>query len=263
MHVIHYDEKRHPFWASAFADTFGGGKDAEGRLIMKVNEIGTSQEAIGAYCEHLRDKQRGLTIMEAIFSEAAQRSPQEGREALDHMSVIGALWDNPDFAAAADSILSNYVDITLYRTEIPKDRRLEEFITRNQPTARVVWEGIFDSRAKREALAVQLEMPIKRWGAFRRCETIDDLAHYLQMLRGRKDPLPPPHLVQRRDRASDRYERAVRGNRIGLMGWYWNSEEIDMATAQLRAVNQEIRDWLMNPPKSSFPKRTRASLSVA
>jgi len=244
IYEIHYDEKKHPFWSSAFSDAFGGGKDAEGRLIMDVNEIGTSQEAIGAYCEHMRDSCRGLLIMDAVFYDACRRSSKEGSEALDHMATIGRLWDNPEFAMAADSMLSDYIDATLYRTEISKDQRLEMFVTVDKLKARAAWEGIFDSSDKRQALAANLDMPAKRWGAFRRCETVDALVAYLQMLRRSKNNQELPSSLQERfEQATKQYESALRGSRVGQFGWYWDSEEIDMATSQLQTVNKEVREW--------------------
>lgn len=271
IYEIHYDEKKHPFWLSAFSDLFIGGKDAEGRVVMKVKEIGTSQEAIGAYCEHLRDPIQGRRVMEAVFYEAAQRSPQEGSEALDQMAMIGRLWDNPKFAEMADSMLSDYIDATLYRTELAKDKRLALFVSDDILKARVAWEGIFNTSEKRETLAVQLNMPNTRRSAFRRCETIQDLIKYVEMVRGRREnPMDrvPRHLIERRDRASDAYEAAIRGTRVGMFGWHWSSEEIDMATNKLRTVNKEIHDWLKTHPNQTSPdkkqiKRTRSSLCVA
>jgi hypothetical protein len=178
IYNVHYDEKRHPFWTSAFSGLFGGGKDDDGRLIMAVDDIGTSQEAIGAYCDHVRDP--GSKVVESVFYEAAIHG--RGSQILDHMVIIGRLWDNPKFADTADSMLSDYIDDTLYRKDINKDERLSLFVKKDILKARAVWEGIFNTGEKRLALAVQL-MPSKRFGAFRRCETVDQLVDYLDMLR--------------------------------------------------------------------------------
>ena len=268
IYGVHYDEKKHPFWASAFSSLFGG-KDEEGRVIMRVEEIGTSQEAIGAYCEHLRDPK--THVMDYVFYEAERGGGGRGSEMLEQMAVIGRLWDNPVFADRAESILEEYIEHTLYRTDIGKDQRLALFLERDILKARAAWEGVFDTSEKRLALAVQLKMPDTRHSAFRRCETIDQLVAYLDMLRGRKkNPMDrvPQHLIDRQDRATDVYHNAVRGTRVGMMGWYWNSEEIEIAARKLETVKREINTWLLRHPQSQQHQqhqkpRSRLSLCVA
>ena len=181
--------------------------------------------------------------------------------------MIGRLWDNPEFADRADSILEEYIEHTLYRTDIGKDQRLALFVERDILKARAAWEGVFDTSEKRLNLAIQLKMPDTRHNAFRRCETIDQLVAYLDMLCGRKkNPMDrvPHHLIERQDRAADVYHKAMNGTRMGMMGWYWNSEEIEIAARKLETVKKEINTWLLRHPSQHHQKpRSRLNLCVA
>ena len=184
VYDVYYDEKKHPFWVAAFSNLFGG-KDEEGRVIMNVNEIGTSQEAIGAFCDFMRNG--NSKVINNVFYDAAKEG--RGSEMLDQMVIIGRLWDNPDFAEKADSMLSDYINETLNREKINKDKRLTLFVEKDFLMAKAAWEGIFDTSQKRLQLASQLGMPDRRHNAFRKCETIDQLIAYLDMIRGRKKNL--------------------------------------------------------------------------
>jgi len=181
---VYYDEKKHPFWVAAFSNLFGG-KDEEGRVIMNVNEIGTSQDAIGAFCDFMRNG--NSKVINNVFYDAAREGC--GSEMLDQMVIIGRLWDNPEFADKADSMLSDYINDTLNREKINKDKRLTLFVEKDFLMAKAAWEGIFDTSKKRLKLASQLEMPDRRHNAFRKCETVEQLIAYLGMIRGRKKNL--------------------------------------------------------------------------
>lgn len=237
---ITYHKTMSPYWVSAFSGRFN--KDLEdGRFVVRVNRINSSQEAVAIYCN--RDKKMLYDFLTTAAQEGIDRL-----EAVVRELQIGQVFMDEVFIEKVAGFFNEYLYETLYKLDKTTSLvRLQLFVSSKPVIAEYIWKTNLNTKKKREILGSALSISKRNIGGFVRSETIGELKKYIELKTGSKlsilDQLPK-HLWDKITRAQEDYEFAKCGVRVGLYGRYISSDAIQAANHRLQEAWKEADRWI-------------------
>lgn len=239
---ITYNPKSDPFWSTAFTTQMKGGFE-NGMYLVFVNRENTTQEAVSIYAAFKRSQNDAKTLIDNYVLSGTNFEAR-----MRELAVLGDKWMTPAFSEYVLSISERYINDTLYNLDKTNSReRLSLFIMKNRLLAEYIWSVNFSTETERRALGTLLKISSKNLSGFVKSSTIDELEKYLSFRStGPKtiyDRLPP-HLKQQITRAEANLASAKNGIRVGLMGRYISSDEINAAQNKLNDLWKDADRWI-------------------
>ena len=239
---ITYNPKFDPFWTTALSTQMKGGFE-NGMYLVFVNRENTTQEAVSIYATFKRSSNEGKKLIDDYVL-----SGNNFEKRMRELSVLGDKWMTPAFSDYVLSIAERYINDTLYNLNKTNSReRLTLFITKNRAFAEYIWSVNFSTDTERRALGTLLNISSKNMSGFVKSSSIDDLEKYISFRStGPKtvyDRLPP-HIKQKITRAEADLASAKAGVRVGLLGRYISSDEINAAQNKLNDLWKDADRWI-------------------
>lgn len=239
---ITYNPNKDLFWSTAFSTEMKGGFE-NGMYLVFVNRENTTQEAVQIYAEFKRSPRDAMKLIDTYVLSGG-----DFEKRMRELSVLGDKWMTPALTDYVLSIAERYINDTLYNLNKTNSReRLTLFINKYRAFAEYIWSVNFSTDTDRRALGTLLNISSKNMSGFVKSSSIEDLEKYISFRStGPKtiyDCLPP-HIKQKITRAEADLASAKAGIRVGLMGRYISSDEINAAQTRLNDLWKDADRWI-------------------
>lgn len=236
------------YWNAVFSDNFQGGKE-NGMYVVHVSREGTTQQAVQIFSVFLHERTHGMDRIRNYIHEACKESVEVVTNRVQHLLILADKWHHSVFGEAVMSIVTDYMDKTLYDTVGTTSlQRLKTFVTQNPVMAEYIWKGNFSTENDRSQLATRLCISNKRRGAFVRAATVNALREWISHFEyhvKHRDPFTdvPAHLVKQVKKAQYDIDMARQGVPVGFTGRYISSDEIVAAQQRYHDALRTVDQW--------------------
>ena len=241
------------FWVTAFEGPFH--REPDGSIIVRVHQMGTSQEAVQAYALYQRERRAGKDRVRQMMN--ACQAVDELTDLIQHLLVLGEMWDGatddktqtaPAFYEIVNDEIGAYIDTTLYRLEGRTSyQRLEDFLDKNPVMASYIWKANFSTPEERRTLGFAMQIASKNLGGFVKASSIGELRAWMRrkIASGRTvyDDLPQD-MKKRITDAERALEKAKKGTPLPGGKCYISSDAIDAATNKYNDLWRTADRWV-------------------
>lgn len=246
---ITFHPRLYPYFETAFSGRFPTDIE-DGRYIVRVNKLNTSQEAVYIYCQ--KNKAELYSYLNRASLEGIDRLEEVIREL-----QIGQVFMDEIFVNQIGDFFNSYLNETLYKLNGTTSlSRLNLFVSLNPIIAEYIWKTNFNTPLERRKLGSVLSISVRNLGGFIRSETLKDLHTYIEKKMGSNRSIldqVPKHLYDKIQKAQEDLQTAKCGVRVGLYGRYISSDNIQAANQRLHNVWKEVDRWItQHTKKSSF-----------
>ena len=231
----------HPYWSIAFYGHFDKDRVEGGNtFLLRLSKMGMTYEVIELYCALTRlrwDNDRRKVLETYMYTDVTDYDEFEKR--IQMCTSLFEMWCD---SSLIETVMMNYINVTLYNKGFTSLRRLELFLTRNALLSRYIWQTNFSTEKQRRCLGVAMDISNKQLGGFIKSETPEQLREWLdkkkQPTLTKYDKLPD-YLQREITAARQKLEKAKRGT-----GFYISSDEINACERNLFDAWRKADQWI-------------------